>query len=341
MSTMQQLTFVKPYSLEWQEVRKPELIEAKDAIVRPFASTTCDLDQAIVRGGTPFEGPFAIGHECVAEVIDVGDQVTRFAPGDVVCVPWHIACGECGTCLRGLPASCTAFPDHAMFGHPVGGDFGGLFDDYVRVPFANNMLVKAPSDVNPHHLASFSDNVSIAWEVLKKHLDDTPGARILVMGGSASICLFVADVARALGGDVLYCDHSTRRLEIAARMGVKVHKGLPDASHGKFDIAIDASVDPNALRAALGFLKPEGICESVGIYFENVEFPMWEMYMSGVRFRIGRGNARVHMPYVLDLKARGCIHPEHAHTAICSYEEAPQALAASAKPLFLRDRITA
>jgi hypothetical protein len=34
-------------------------------IVRPVASTTCDLDRAIIAGATPFEGPFAIGHECV------------------------------------------------------------------------------------------------------------------------------------------------------------------------------------------------------------------------------------------------------------------------------------
>ena len=47
--------------------------------MRPVASTTCDLDGAIVAGATPFAGPFAIGHECVAEVIDVGDDAGTLA----------------------------------------------------------------------------------------------------------------------------------------------------------------------------------------------------------------------------------------------------------------------
>lgn len=340
MTTMQQLTFIKPGHVEWRETSQPSLQGSTDAIVRPFASTTCDLDQAIVRGGTPFKGPFAIGHECVGEVIEVGEAVTRFAPGDVVCVPWHIACGECTNCIANLPASCTSFPDHAMFGHPIGGDYGGLFDDYARVPYANNMLVKTPSEIDPHHVASFSDNVAIGWEVIKRHLDNTPNGRVLVLGGSPSIGLFVADVARALGADVLYCDTSKRRLEVAKKCGVPVHHGLPDPSLGKFDVSIDASVNPEILKQALQLLKPEGYCESVGIYFQPVEFPLWEMYMSGVRFRIGRGNARVQIPFLLDLKKRGCIHPEHMYTTKLPYEEAPKAIAASGKPLFVRDRTT-
>jgi threonine dehydrogenase-like Zn-dependent dehydrogenase len=46
-----------------------------EALVRPIASTTCDIDQWIIQGEFPVDGPFAIGHECVAEVLEVGDRV--------------------------------------------------------------------------------------------------------------------------------------------------------------------------------------------------------------------------------------------------------------------------
>ena len=63
--------------LEWQE--KPDLAVQGDleAIVRPIASATCDLDREILRGTVPMsQHPgFAIGHECVAEVLEVGDKV--------------------------------------------------------------------------------------------------------------------------------------------------------------------------------------------------------------------------------------------------------------------------
>jgi hypothetical protein len=52
-----------------------------DAVVRPIASTTCDLDRAIIAGATPFVGSFAISHECVAEVVDIGDGAATLRPG--------------------------------------------------------------------------------------------------------------------------------------------------------------------------------------------------------------------------------------------------------------------
>ncbi len=339
-TTMQQLTFISPGKVEWRETKRPAIASASDAIVRPIASTTCDVDQAIIRGQTPFNGPFAIGHECVAEIIEVGDGVSGLERGDVVCVPWHIACGTCKNCQAGIPASCLATPNAAMFGLPIGGDYGGLFDDYVRVPFAGEMLVKVPEGVNPHHVASFGDNVAVAWEVLKQHIDRVPGARVLVIGGSASIGLFVADVAVALGADVHYVDRSSRRRELAKSIGATVYKELPSPKMGDFDIGIDACVDPESLRKLLTMLKPEGYCESIGVYFEDVPFPIFDMYMRGVNFHIGRVNSRVHLPFILDLKQRGCIHPEHAYTATHSYDEIVEAISASAKPLFVRDRIT-
>ena len=337
---MQQLTYVSPNTVEWHEVKRPLITSGSDVIVRPIASTTCDLDQAIIRGQTPFKGPFAIGHECVAEVVDVGEQTTGLEPGDVVCVPWHIACGNCPTCKSGVPAGCTTTPRYAMYGVPVGGHHGGLFDDFVKVPFASEMLVHVPEGVNPHHVASFGDNVAVGWDAIKKHIERKPGARVLVVGGSASICLFIVDVAIALGADVHYCDHSSRRLGIAEAFGATVHKGMPAPELGEFDIAVDAGVNAESLTQVLTMLKPEGHCEYAGISFENISFPVFEMYMRGVSFHTGRVNSRVHLPFILDLKKQGCIHPEHAYTATHSYDEIVDAITASAKPLFVRDRIT-
>jgi len=339
-STMQQLRYIAPGKIEWQETKRPTVEASSDVIVRPIASSTCDLDQLIIRGRTPFKGPFAIGHECVAEVIETGDTVSDLVRGDTVVVPWHIACGTCINCKAGVPAGCLTTPRNAMYGMPVGGDYGGLFDDYVHVPFGDQMLVKVPEGVNPHHVASFGDNVSVAWEAVEQHIRRKPGARVLVVGGSASLSVFIADVACALGADVHYFDFSARRLEIAKSFGATVYKGMPTPEHGEFDIGVDAGVNPESLRQMLTMLKPEGHCEYVGMSFEDVPFPVFEMYMRGVTFHTGRVNTRVHLPFILDLKKRGCIHPEHAYTATHSYEEVVDAITASAKPLFIRNRIT-
>jgi len=65
---MEQLTYVGAGHIEWREVPEPQLQGDREALVRPIAVTTCDLDFAIVRGLVPFPAPFALGHESVGEV---------------------------------------------------------------------------------------------------------------------------------------------------------------------------------------------------------------------------------------------------------------------------------
>ena len=131
---MRRLEYVRRGELRWAEVPEARVQEPGDAVVRPIASTTCDLDRAIIAGATPFVGPFAIGHECVAEVVDIGDGAATLRPGQQVVVPWHICCGRCARCGRGLTSQCERVPRYAMYGVPLGGDWGGLFDELVRVP---------------------------------------------------------------------------------------------------------------------------------------------------------------------------------------------------------------
>ena len=128
---MRELNFLGAGKLAWNERPEPELLAATDAIVRPFVCGRCDgdtlplhqpvsrgmqaglrtglLDPAIRRvcGPIPFQGPFAIGHETIAEITALGPQAEGLAVGDKVVVPWSISCGECANCRRGLTSKCT------------------------------------------------------------------------------------------------------------------------------------------------------------------------------------------------------------------------------------------
>lgn len=116
-----------------QDLQLPgDLVE--EAIVAPVTATTCDVDTAILAGHSFIDPPFALGHECVARVVETGDAVTVVRPGDLVVVPWSINCGSCENCRAGLTAHCTAVPHMTMYGAPIGGSWGGLFSDLVRVP---------------------------------------------------------------------------------------------------------------------------------------------------------------------------------------------------------------
>src|SRR5215468_405124 len=148
---MQQLTFIEPHKLDWRDAAEPAIAAADDALVRPLVVTTCDLDGPTIRGATPLAmmGPYAFGHEFIAEVVAVGDAVRAVGVGDVVSVSFQICCGECAHCRAGLTGSCQAVPPRSMFGfpHALGGEWGGALSDRVRVPFANHMLLPLPPGV--------------------------------------------------------------------------------------------------------------------------------------------------------------------------------------------------
>ena len=224
---MRQLTLIEPHRLEWSDVDDPERQDARDALVRPLAVATCDLDAPIIAGRTPYEPPIAVGHECVAEVVEAPDGGPE--PGTRVSVPFQISCGECERCRRGLTGNCESVPFLSMYGFgSFGGDWGGFLSDLVRVPFSDHMLSPLPHGVSAEAAASVSDNIVDGWRLVAPGLEQWPGGEVLVAGGSPSIGLYGVQVALALGAArVVYCDVEGERLRKAEELGAEVVDGYP------------------------------------------------------------------------------------------------------------------
>ena len=121
--------------------------------MRPLAVALCDLDRPIITGEAPVPPPVAIGHECVAEVVEVGEEVASFAPGDLVVVPFQISCGACDRCRAGLTGDCREVPPGSMYGFGAfGGDWGGLVSDLARVPVRRaRCSCRVPDGVDARH----------------------------------------------------------------------------------------------------------------------------------------------------------------------------------------------
>jgi alcohol dehydrogenase len=333
---MRELTYVARDTVEWREAPDPKLQSDQEAIVAPVAATSCDVDTAILAGHGFLDPPFALGHECVARVVEAGDAVTAVSPGDLVVVPWSINCGTCDKCRAGLTAHCSAVPYMAMYGAPIGGDWGGLFSDLVRVPWADAMLVPLPADLDPVAMASASDNWSLSWRLVAPHLKARPGARVLVVA-RGSIGLYVCDIARALGAsDVLYVDPDPEHRELAEGFGARTAESVDPVPPG-FDIAVEATGRVDQLAAPLKRPAPEGICESAGNHFRPGELPLLDMYLTGVTLRIARDNVRSHIPDALGLARSGDVDPRRVVSHVLDWEQLPEALPEKhLKPVFVR-----
>ncbi len=332
MSEMRQLTYAGPGDLAWWEVPAPTLTSDDAAIVRPLAVATCDLDALIIAGRSPFPAPFALGHECVAEVTEVGDRVTSVRPGQRVSVPFQISCGECASCKRGRTGSCQTVTPMATYGFgPAVEQWGGFLSDSVLVPYAEHMLVAMPDGLDSTALASASDNISDAWRTVAPGLQENPGAAVLVVGGAGpgSIGLYAVAIALALGSErVVYADSDERRLALAQSLGAEAVREPWPRRLGPFAITVDACGSQRGIELALLSCDNDATCTSAAIYFgEPPSLPLLQMYTRIVTFQTGRIHARSIMPHVLDLAARGELRPERIVTRTVGWSDAPAALA--------------
>lgn len=323
---MRQLQFIEKGRLEWREAADPKLEGDREALVRPVALATCDIDVAFVRGRFPAES-FPFGHECVGEVTDVGDGVEGVEPGDLVSVPFQISCGECDACRAGRTGNCESVPRLSTYGLPIGDDFGGFASDSVRVPYADAMLVPIPEGISPSAVASLSDNIPDAWRCVAPPLEERPGSPVLIALGAGSIALYSVAIAVALGAErVDVVGGQDRDRELAAKLGANVlDEEFPDRA-GFYPITVDASADPNGIACVLRSTDRDGYSTSIGIYFEPTPLPLLDMFTQGVTFVTGRPHVRPIMPDVLELIRQGRFDPEPMTAQKVAWEEAAEAL---------------
>jgi alcohol dehydrogenase len=332
---MRALTFTGARSLEWQERPDPVLAGDGEAVVRPLAVATCDLDDAIVNGVAPFPAPFVLGHEGVAEVVDAGDGVTSVGPGDRVLVPFQINCGSCTACAQGRTGNCATVPMASTYGFGFGEEntrWGGFLADLIHVPFADAMLVPVPDGLDSEVAAGASDNITDAYRSVAPYLAARPGAPVLVVGGVApgSIGLYAAAQAVALGSErVLYIDPEPSRRALAEAYGAETMDHLPERVDKRFPITVANTTDVAGLELALGSLGRDGVCTSTGVFFAGeieAKLPILAMYVYANTFVTGRIHARRDAPEVLELLASGKFDPQPATTKVVPFGDAADAL---------------
>ena len=324
---MRSLVLEDPRRLSWRDVPEPERRHEREAIVRPLAVATCDLEWPMIQGLTPFAFPIHLGHECVAEVVEGPD---RFAAGERVVIPFQISCGTCERCQRGLTGNCALVPPLSMYGFgALGGQWGGMLSDLALVPYAEAMLVPLPKGVDPAAVPSAGDNIADGWRTVAPHLAELPGAAVLVVagGGGRSMPLYAVDAALALGASsVTYVDTDEARLQVAQELGARAVEGEPEQSLGAFPVTVDGTATPEGLVATLRLTEWGGHCTTIGQLTPEAALPLFELYTRGVHLHIGRAMARPAMPAILELVAAGRLRPQLVTSARAAWDEAPEAL---------------
>ncbi len=161
MATNRGVAYIEPGKVEIKSIDYPKLrmpksetdpFGGKDAphgvILKVVTTNICGSDQHMVRGRTTAPQGLILGHEITGEIIEKGSDVEMLEVGDLVTVPFNIACGRCRNCREGKTGIClTVNPARpgAAYGYVDMGGWVGGQAEYVMVPYADFNLVKFPN----------------------------------------------------------------------------------------------------------------------------------------------------------------------------------------------------
>src|SRR6202790_4539146 len=152
MASNRGVAYMAPGKVEVQTIDYPKLAlgnrKLEHGVILKIVSTNiCGSDQHMVRGRTTAPAGLILGHEITGEVIEAGRDVEFIRVGDLVSVPFNIACGRCRNCKEGKTGICLnvnpARPGAAYGYVDMGGWIGGQAE-YVMVPYAAFNLLKFP-----------------------------------------------------------------------------------------------------------------------------------------------------------------------------------------------------
>jgi len=243
MATNRGVAYMGPGKVEVQSIDFPKLALGgrkceHGVILKVVTTNICGSDQHMVRGRTTAPHGLILGHEITGEVIEAGRDVEFLKKGDLVSVPFNIACGRCRNCKEGKTGICLnvnpARPGAAYGYVDMGGWVGGQAE-YVMCPYADFNLLKFPD--RDRAMAKIKD-LTLLSDIFPTGYHGAvtagvgPGTTVYVAGGGP-VGLACAAACHLLGAAVVIVgDMIPERLAQARSFGCETIDLKNDASPG-------------------------------------------------------------------------------------------------------------
>jgi L-iditol 2-dehydrogenase len=238
-----------------------------EIIVQVGAALTCGTDLKVYRRGYHAKmivPPALFGHELAGTVVEIGEGVTAFKPGDRVVALNSAPCGECYFCQRGQENLC----DDLLFNN-------GAYAEFIRIPariVAKNTL-RVPAGTPLEH-AALTEPLACAVHGFK---DSMPrkGDTVAVIGGGP-LGLMMLHVASLAGCETIALVKHEGQIEAARQLGaahvvqtadlrkaIRETRALTPKGQG-VDIAIEAVGVPESWQEAFDLVRKGGTVNFFG-----------------------------------------------------------------------------
>ena len=237
-----------------------------EVVVAVHAVGLCGTDYRIWSGDRPVRYPLVMGHEFIGRVSEVGPGVANVAPGDKVAVEPNYSCGECPLCREGNRNLCLSRT-------AVGIDVDGGFAQQVRLPA--RVCWPAPAALADDQLLLAEPLAVVVRAVGRGTARAGETAAVLGVG---TLGLLAIQTLRARGVRVLAVGRTSRRLDVAQRLGVEAvattesggHVDAARALSGRegVDLVIETAGTAVAVEQAVDLVRPGGRVVLTGLPHE-------------------------------------------------------------------------
>lgn len=251
---------VEVQSIDFPKMQNPAGKQINHGVILKVVSTNiCGSDQHMVRGRTTAPTGMVLGHEITGEIIEIGSDVEYLSIGDLVTVPFNVACGRCITCREQQTGVClNVNPGRAggAYGYVDMGGWVGGQAEYVMVPYADFNLIKFPDKAQA--MAKIKD-LTMLSDILPTgfHGAVTAGVgvgSIVYIAGAGPVGLAAAASAQILGAAlVMIGDMNPERLKHAASVGFTPIDLTKSNDLGELIAAVVGKPEVDAAVDAVGF----------------------------------------------------------------------------------------
>lgn len=251
---------VEVQSIDFPKMQNPAGKKINHGVILKVVSTNiCGSDQHMVRGRTTAPTGMVLGHEITGEIIEAGSDVEYLKVGDLVTVPFNVACGRCLTCREQQTGVClNVNPGRAggAYGYVDMGGWVGGQAEYVLVPYADFNLIKFPDKAQAmskiKDLTMLSDILPTGF-----HGAVTAGVgvgSIVYIAGAGPVGLAAAASAQILGAAlVMIGDMLPERLKHAESVGFTPIDLTKSDNLGELIAAVVGKPEVDAAVDAVGF----------------------------------------------------------------------------------------
>lgn len=263
--------------------------------------------------------PHISGSDVAGNVVEIGEDVTKFKVGDRVVSHSNLSCRVCEQCTAGKEYDCK---ERLVWGFQTGPLWGG-FAQYTHLPEVN--VAKLPDNVSFEDAAAISMVGMTAWHMLVGRAKIIPGQTALIMGGTSGVGMVGIQIAKLYNCEVIATAGNQQKMDKCLELGADHvvnhreadwYKKVREITNKEGVDVIFEHIGKNVFPKEVSLLKMGGTLVATGATTGyDSEIDLRYLFFKGINLLGSTQGTKAELDQVIHWTSRGKLKPV-IHTSL-------------------------